>query len=145
MKWELAGRKLLDGPVAARILAAVALLAWCCTTTSAVWCQELPAGDDTPPFLEWLTVPTFSPSPALRLPGQQGTHDWRQAIDTLWGEGLPTETKLSIFDEFWRAVDWNFACFQGIDVDWTALRDRYRPEVAAGVSRGRFAAIMNHL
>jgi hypothetical protein len=30
-------------------------------------------------------------------------------------------------------------------VDWAALRLRYRPEVAAGVSRGRFAAIMNHL
>ena len=145
MKWELACRKLFDGPVAAGVLAAVALLAWCCTATSAVWCQELPAGADTPPFLEWLITPTFTPSPALRQPGLQATHDWRQAIDTLWGEGLPTETKLSIFDEFWRAVDWNFACFQGIDVDWTALRDRYRPEVAAGVSRGRFAAIMNHL
>jgi len=72
--------------------------------------------------------------------------DWQDAIDSFWGPGLPTERKLEIFDQFWRKVDRRFATFQGIeDVDWGALRDRYRPEVAAGVSRGRFAAIMNHL
>lgn len=68
------------------------------------------------------------------------------AIDATWGPGLPTTRKLEIFDQFWATVDREFATFQGIeDVDWSALRDQYRPEIAAGVSRGRFAAIMNHL
>ncbi len=69
----------------------------------------------------------------------------RAAIDAYWGEGLPTQTKLAIFDKFWSHADQRFAAFQGIEVDWSALRERYRSEIAAGVSRGRFAAIMNHL
>jgi hypothetical protein len=71
--------------------------------------------------------------------------EWQAAIDANWGPGLPTARKLEIFDTFWNTIDQYFATFQGIDVDWAALRARYRPEVAAGVSRGRFAAIMNHL
>lgn len=69
----------------------------------------------------------------------------RQAVDALWGDGEPTAVKLAMFDQLWQYVDAKYAAFQGIDVDWPALRDRYRPEVAAGVSRGRFAAIMNQL
>jgi hypothetical protein len=69
----------------------------------------------------------------------------RATIDAYWGEGPSTETKLAIFDKFWNHADQRFAAFQGIEVDWPALRARYRPEIAAGVSRGRFAAIMNHL
>ena len=67
------------------------------------------------------------------------------AVDAYWGDGAPTDEKLRIFDEFWQYADEHFAAFQGIDVDWPAVRDRYRPEVAHGVSRGRFAAIMNQL
>ncbi|MDI1242985.1 MAG: S41 family peptidase, partial [bacterium] len=66
-------------------------------------------------------------------------------IDTYWGEGESTEEKLRIFDKFWSYADSKYAAFQGVDVDWNALRTKYRPEVAAGVSRGRFAAIMNQL
>jgi len=69
----------------------------------------------------------------------------RAAVDALWGPGLPTAEKLAIFDKFWNAVDTQFAAFQGIEDNWTALRERYRPEVAAGVSRGRFAAIINRM
>ena len=72
--------------------------------------------------------------------------DRRQAIDAAWGAGLPTDEKLRIFDTFWLNVDSHFAAWQGIEhVDWAALRTRYRAEIAEGVSRGRFAAIMNHL
>ncbi|MFF0271230.1 S41 family peptidase [Kribbella sp. NPDC004536] len=68
------------------------------------------------------------------------------AIDSTWGEGLSTTRKLEIFDTFWNAIDQTYAGFNGIEqVDWTALRNQYRPEVAAGVSRGRFAGIMNAL
>lgn len=66
-------------------------------------------------------------------------------IDAYWGEGLPTAEKLAIFDKFWSYADAHYAAFQGIRVDWRAERRRYRDEVAAGVSRGRFAAIMNQL
>ncbi|MFI5119351.1 MAG: S41 family peptidase [Thermoanaerobaculia bacterium] len=78
-------------------------------------------------------------------PGLTSPQDRRQAVDAYWGEGLSTADKLVLFDKFWQYADGKFAAFQGIDVDWAALRDRYRGEIAAGVSRGRFAGIMNHL
>jgi hypothetical protein len=85
-------------------------------------------------------------TPASPVPfGAMTPAERRAAIDAYWGEGTPTADKLAIFDTFWNYVDRKFAAFQGIDVDWPAFRDRYRAEVAAGVSRGRFAAIMNHL
>lgn len=67
------------------------------------------------------------------------------AVDAYWGEGLPTAEKLRLFDKFWEYADAHYAAFQGIDVDWAAERRANRAEVAAGVSRGRFAAIMNHI
>jgi hypothetical protein len=69
----------------------------------------------------------------------------RAAVDDYWGDGPPTAEKLRIFDTFWKYADAHYAAFQNLDVDWAALRDRYRGEVAAGVSRGRFAWIMNQL
>jgi len=69
----------------------------------------------------------------------------RSAIDAYWGPGPSSAEKLATFDKFWAYADAKFAAFQGIDVDWTSLRTRYRGEIAAGVSRGRFAAIMNQL
>lgn len=69
----------------------------------------------------------------------------RVAVDEAWGEGLPTPHKLALFDRFWTEVDRRFAAFQGIDVDWPALRERYRGEIERGVSAGRFAGIMSAL
>jgi len=83
----------------------------------------------------------LAPEAAAEAPASK----WQAAIDARWGPGQPTERKLEIFDAFWKTIDERFAAFQGIDVDWATLRDRYRPEIAAGVSRGRFAAIMSHL
>ena len=77
---------------------------------------------------------------AMLTPGEL-----RAAVDDYWGEGPATGEKLRIFDTFWNYADAHYAAFQNIDVDWTALRDLYRPEVEAGVSRGRFAWIMNQL
>ncbi len=71
--------------------------------------------------------------------------DWRRVIDSTWGPGLPTATKLQIFDAFWNKINAEFACFHDIQDNWLALKNQYRPEVAAGVSKGRFAAIMNVL
>ena len=69
----------------------------------------------------------------------------RAAVDAYWGSGAPTAEKLRIYDTYWEYADAKYAAFQNLAVDWPALRQRYRDEVAAGVSRGRFAAIMNHL
>ena len=58
---------------------------------------------------------------------------------------LPTSQKLDIFDAFWNIVDQQYGGFPNVSVNWDSLRTRYRPEVAAGVSRGRFYAIMTQL
>jgi hypothetical protein len=83
---------------------------------------------------------------ATAVPDAAWTTDWASLIDARWGPSpLTSAQMLTIFDTFWANNDQQFACFQGIDVNWTALRDQYRPEVALGPSRGRFAGIMNHL
>jgi len=71
--------------------------------------------------------------------------DWAAIIDATWGAGLPTAQKLAIFDNAWNEVNSRYAAFQNLDVDWDSLKNVYRPEIENGVSRGRFAAIMNHL
>src|SRR4051794_3159196 len=70
---------------------------------------------------------------------------WQATIDSMWGPGLPTDQKLQLFDTFWNTVDQQYAGFSKGHDKWAQLRGRYRPEVAAGVSRGRFAAIMSQL
>ena len=83
-----------------------------------------------------------------KKPGHYTAEDWRTVIDSTWGPGLPTNQKLAIFDEAWNTLNAKYAAFQNLNVNWTALRDLYRPEIADTVnpvSRGRFAAIMNHL
>jgi hypothetical protein len=52
---------------------------------------------------------------------------------------------LTLFDDFWTTIDQTYPGFHNINVDWDSLRNVYRPEIEAGVSRGRFAAIMNWL
>ncbi|MGH7601431.1 MAG: S41 family peptidase, partial [bacterium] len=70
--------------------------------------------------------------------------DWRPIIDATWGQGLPAAQKLALFDRWWNEVHLQYGAFHNFAPDIFALRDQYRPEIAAGVSRGRFAAIMNH-
>jgi hypothetical protein len=69
---------------------------------------------------------------------------WADLIDDTWGPGLTTDAKLEGFDTLWAYVDEEYGAYMNLEVDIHALRDRYRPEIAAGVSRGRFAAIINH-
>ena len=80
-----------------------------------------------------------------KKPGHYTAEDWQAVIDSTWGEGLSTADKLKIFDIFWDEIDDGYPAFFNIDVDWNLLRETYRPDVAAGVSRGRFNAIMNIL
>ena len=70
--------------------------------------------------------------------------DWRAREDSLWGT-LPASEELQNFDSMWTVIDQRFACFQNLDGDWNALKAKYRPEIANGVSRGRFAAILGQL
>ena len=93
-------------------------------------------------LMQRATADTTVPTTAQSLIATTALQD---AIDATWGPGLPTEEKLRIFDLFWNSVDQQFAAFQDLPVDWIALRNHYRPLVAAGVSRGRFAAIMIQL
>jgi hypothetical protein len=90
------------------------------------------------------------PTAAAKRPGHYTITDWRNAIDSTWGPGLPKAQKLNIFDTFWGTIDREFACFNGIEVNWDSLGNLYRNEIingdqTYGVSRGRFDAIMNHL
>ncbi|MCD4818724.1 MAG: T9SS type A sorting domain-containing protein [Candidatus Cloacimonetes bacterium] len=79
-----------------------------------------------------------------KKPGQYSREDWAAIIDSVWGPGLPTDEKLTIFDTAWDEIDMWFGAFQNLEVNIDSLRDLYRPEIANGVSKGRFTAIMNH-
>jgi len=108
--------------------------------------EHLESEGERPTILqEHFTPISYDPLWIWKSPGTYSAEDWQGAIDQTWGQGLPTATKLAIFDTFWTTIDRQFACFQGIDVDWDALRAEYRSEIETGVSRGRFAAIMNHI
>jgi len=96
----------------------------------------------------------YGPEHISKKPGHYTREDWQEAIDETWGWGLPKAQKLSIFDTFWGRIDEEYACF--IDHPdyypgfWDDLRNLYRTEIETGdqtygVSRGRFAAIMNYL
>ncbi len=130
--------------------------------TLTVWCisslffatrstgQESPFKDNP-----WLYPPQTRPSLELireansRRVTQQPVHysvsDWRHLIDSLWGAGPSTVEKLYIFDNFWGSVDRKWGGFPNTTVRWDSLRTRFRTEIAAGVSRGRFYAIMSRL
>jgi hypothetical protein len=77
--------------------------------------------------------------------GHYTADDWAAVIDSTWGPGLPTAEKLIIFDEAWNKINAEFAAFQGLDINWDSLGTLYRNEIQDTVSRGRVAAIMNHL
>ncbi len=86
-----------------------------------------------------------APSPVPWTAGHKTVTDWSTLIDATWGPGVPPAQQLEAFDLFWEDVDARFACFHDIDDVWLDLRAQYRPEVAGGVSRGRFAGILGQL
>jgi hypothetical protein len=90
-------------------------------------------------------MPATLQRPFTKMPGHYTVADWKTLIDTMWGEGPPTLTKLQIFDTFWDIIDKQWGCFPNLRLNWDSLRTLYRPQVEAGVSRGRFYAIMSQL
>ena len=90
--------------------------------------------------------PRVPPAGRLAAPNDVAATDWAQRIDQAWGPSPWTIPQmLNLFNMFWNRIDQSFACFQGLEVDWAALREAASAEIEGGVSRGRFAAIMNHL
>jgi len=77
--------------------------------------------------------------------GRYTVEEWRERVDTFWGAGEATSEKLRIFDLAWNELDREYGAYMNLDVDMQTLRNRYRQEIADGVSKGRFAAIMNYL
>ncbi len=97
---------------------------------------------------------TFKPENITKKPGHYTRTDWDEAIDSTWGMGLPKSQKLQILNTFWETIDEEFACFVNhpdyYPGWWDSLRTVYVDEInngddTCGVSRGRFAAIMNYL
>ncbi len=70
--------------------------------------------------------------------------DLAALVDSTWGPGMAAEEQRQFFDDIWRRLDRGWGGFHNFDVDFDALRDRYLAEIGDGVSRGRFAAILNH-
>ncbi len=79
-----------------------------------------------------------------KSPTEFSVEEWRGIIDATWGDGISTDAKLALFDTWWEEIDTRFGAFHGLDVDLEALKTRYRPEIEAGISKGRFSGIMTH-
>ena len=91
--------------------------------------------DEVPILLRQHEIPrTFVPT-FRATPGIKSAQEWRVAIDSTWGAGLPTIEKLEIFDIFWQTIDEHFAAFQGLDIDWDTLRTHYRTPPTPSFSR----------
>ncbi len=95
---------------------------------------------------------TIAPSAAItssyrspKRPGHFSSQDWRALIDSLWGPGPPTATKLQIFDTYWNLIDREYGGFPYLSVNWDSLKALFRPEIEAGVGRGRFWGILGQL
>jgi hypothetical protein len=87
----------------------------------------------------------FQPPHVQKKPGHYSQEDWQAVIDSVWGIGLPNAHKLAIFDAAIDTLDRGFGAYFNLDINLDSLVNIYRPEIENGVSRGRFAAIMNYV
>ena len=112
------------------------LLIFVCAAASLVIAQQ----SDDGPIVGFSAAVQQRKALANSAPRQHNSYalmspqDRRGAVDAFWGPGPSTAEKLAVFDKYWNYVDQHDAAFQGIDVDWNALRARYRPEIAAAFS-----------
>ena len=129
---------------AARTLRALSVLVSAFLFTAGGW-SEAPRATALPPQ-ESLGATAATPpiSPHTKI-GNRTVDEWRSLVDDYWGPGVATSEKLRIFDLAWDDLDRDYGAFMNLEVDMSALRRRYRQEIRGGVSKGRFAAIMNHL
>ena len=100
---------------------------------------------DVPPYVQNRSeIETWNVDHVVKKPGHYTKQDWAAAIDSVWGEGLPTEEKMEIGGRAWDEIDQRFGAFMNLDVNIDSLAALREAEIANGVSRGRFAAILNH-
>jgi hypothetical protein len=103
------------------------------------------APNDLPVWIQQQLAPKQPlPHYVPKRAGHYSRDDWAAAIDSTWGEGLPVEDKTNIFMTLWNKIDQRFACFQGLEVDWDSVYQVSIDEINAGVSRGRFHALLNY-
>jgi hypothetical protein len=85
----------------------------------------------------------------FRIPGKKASEytaeDWGTVIDSTWGPGQSAAEQLNVFDTFWNLVDQRWAGFPNLGLNWDSMRTVYRPQIGSGLSRGRFAALMDRM
>jgi hypothetical protein len=101
--------------------------------------------EDAPPEFQEQFAPRHpAPFPVTKRLGHYTAKDWAKAIDSVWGPGLPLSTKWNIWSTAWTLVNQQFCAFHGLDSAlWDTIWNRYTPELAGDVSRGRFSAILS--
>ena len=134
----------------AHLTAAIAIVGWCLQAVAGG-----PADDPYQAFIRYreqhhatdLAQPAVSAAAVAARPifGRTAPEDWAALVDSTWGPGLSATVETATFDTIWQSVDEDYGAFMNLEVDLDGFRDRYRPEIVAGVSRGRFAAILNQL
>jgi hypothetical protein len=98
----------------------------------------------TPPALQASPFRTRFKNPGKRV-SEFTTEDWNAWIDSTWGPGQTATQQLSVFDTFWNRIDASWGGFPNISLNWDSIRTLYRPQVAGGLSRGRFAGVMSRV
>jgi hypothetical protein len=85
------------------------------------------------------------PCAVTKQPGHYSVADWKAAVDSTWGPGLPWSDKRDIFETFRDAINASQVCFRAEDtLIWDSVCESYYSEILDTVSRGRFSAIMSH-
>ena len=56
-----------------------------------------------------------------KKPGHYTVEQWREVIDSTWGEGMSTEKKLQFFDLCWNYIDTQYPSFFHIEDNWDSL------------------------
>jgi hypothetical protein len=99
--------------------------------------------------VQWIKMmsqpPHAAPNPRPDLHQATRDTDWQAMIDAVWGPGRTAAEQTSIFQNFIATMDYEYALFRNRDVDLVGLAEPYLSEIQAGVSKGRFQAIMSKM
>jgi hypothetical protein len=94
----------------------------------------------------------FNRTTPFRITGKRASQysaaDWGKVIDSTWGAGQPVAEQLNVFDTFWNLVSQQWAGFPNLTSGcsyWDSVRNVYRPQIGAGLTRGRFYALMSRM
>lgn len=103
-------------------------------------------------YLQLLQKATYAPAPQQKTTKTTGfgpVYDpskWAHRVDSTWGAGIADTSKLTVFNRIWNPIDSAYPCFIHLPMyNWDSLVNDMRTEISAGVSRGRFAGILNRL